>query len=146
MFANALVLRLKFNMAWKPNLKEEKNIKHGTLIGKAKAKFEATFREENLINKVQDKHGVFGWEFDSCFLVAKSYIYGNIVSAHLKLTTYASHIGKKLVMYIDDQDKFYEFNPDNILTEGKQNLRGDIPMINFNISLGKNKEAIKDGT
>lgn len=122
---------------WEPNLNNTSETKHGNIIGKAKAKFQQLFPEQTLINKVQDKHGIFAWEFTECFLVAKGYIYGNIVSTHLKLTTYAASLGKKLVMYIDDCDKFYEFDPDEAMKEGRQNTRGDVLMLNFPINLGK---------
>lgn len=73
-------------------------------------------------------------------LVAKSYIYGNIVSCHLRAVAVAMNTNSKLLMYIEQENnKFYCFNPEEIINENNHEINERVgeKMINFNIKLGE---------
>ena len=81
---------------------------------------------------------VIGFETEDYVLCAKDYIWGNIVSCHRGLLYRAGENKKKLMMYIQKNDKFYVFSPKECVLSGKENKRRGIVMVNFLISLGEN--------
>jgi len=83
-----------------------------------------------------DEHGTFAIITNRHVVVAKSYIYGNIVSCHKRAVYSALNQNKKLLMYILESNKFYEFEPVEILQNSTENMRGDVKMLNFGIRLG----------
>jgi hypothetical protein len=121
---------------WKPNMANAPVNATGEYLNRARY---LIGRHRNLdpINAIHDRHGTFAYEYPAFFLVAKGYIYGDIVSCHLKLVTYAQATGKKIVMFIAENEWFYEFDPDEIQKCGAVNVRGDQEMLNFTIRKGK---------
>jgi hypothetical protein len=90
---------------------------------------------------LSDTFGVFGYIFNRVVLVARSYVFGNIVSCHARAVASAKNQGKPLVMYIEEPDVFYEFNPDDILDNHVVNYRGGQKFLNFNIRSGRRFEC-----
>lgn len=86
---------------------------------------------------LNDSNGKFAYRLKDGILTARQYIYGNIVSAHKRAVISALNNKVPLIMYISNQDKFYQFNPETLLKESEENIRGDEIMLNFNIKLGK---------
>lgn len=89
------------------------------------------------MNVMVDDNGLFAYRMDKCILVAKAYVYGNVVSAHKEAINSALNNGIPLVMYIGETKAFYEFKPKEILSTGKLNMKGSAIMVNFAIHLGK---------
>ena len=87
-----------------------------------------------------DEHGTFAIITNRHVVVAKSYIYGNIVSCHKRAVYSALNQNKKLLMYILDVNRFYEFEPNEIIETAVENIRGGVKMLNFDIRLGKRLE------
>jgi len=136
-------------MSWKPNLSDvEESKAKGYLLKKATEeaifKFMLRFRgyktdstgriycaflEDSSIDPKPNKY----------ILVAKSYIYGDIVSCHLRAVIMAMNTNAKLIMYIDKGNNFYEFDPDEIMKEGNHELNERVgeKMANFKVKLGK---------
>lgn len=97
----------------------------------------------------RDIKGTFAYVYPNFFLVAKGYIWKGTVSIHKKLINealeniYNRKIDRKIVMYIDATDSFYEFDPCKILQYYRENgnieienTRGIDPtqkMVNFEI-------------
>jgi len=112
----------------------------GVLILKAREKCVLRLNK-NLSRTFKDEtKKVIGYGNEEFILVAKNYIYGNIVSCHKELLNIAKKEGIFLLMYINTNDKFYKFDPDECLSQSEDNFRGGIVMSNFKINLGKNFE------
>ena len=94
--------------------------------------------------KLSDEDGLFGIVTDKGVLVAKRYVYGDIVSCHQRAVFSALNQKKDLIMYIKDEDKFYKFNPITILIYSETNKRGNSIMRNFNIGFGKRFNTLHD--
>jgi len=124
---------------WQPNLKEAPQ-KNGskTLLWQAFQKIQPA----ELMDRLKDDHGIFALNLDKGVLVAKKEPYGYIVSAHMRAVVSAFNQKKNLIMYIGSQDKFYEFNPNEIMEKSENNIRGGEVMMNFNIKLGKRREVL----
>jgi hypothetical protein len=92
-----------------------------------------------ILHMLSDNYGVFGYCTKFGVLVARSYIYGFVVSCHTRCLYSAMSFKVPLLMYIDKIDKFYAFSPREILedSESFRNVRGDSEMINFSIRCGK---------
>lgn len=111
---------------------------HGTILKRARIKLlkiDGNFleRKDYILS---DGHGVFGYIFNTVVLVARSYVFGDMVSAHARAVASAKNQGKPLLMYIEEPDVFYEFNPDEIMKHHTVNHRGGEKFLNFNIRLG----------
>jgi hypothetical protein len=98
----------------------------------------------------RDKIGIICLEYPSFILVARRYVYQGIVSVHRTIINYARDNWKKIVMYVDETNSFFVFDPDEILAESTQNKRGPSEseiMENFSFDLGvklsENKEETK---
>ena len=104
-------------------------------VGKVIKDFNAVVEGELI-----DEHGTFAIITNKWVLVAKSYIYGNIVSCHKRAVYSALNQNKKLLMYILDVNRFYEFEPNEIIETAVENIRGGVKMLNFDIRLGKRLE------
>ena len=89
------------------------------------------------ISAIYDDHGLIGLEYNDFIMVAKKYIYGWVVSAHETTIKRASREGKTIIMFIGDDDKYYEFMPNVILDKSTKNIRGGITMLNWDVKLGK---------
>ena len=110
------------------------------LLKKAVRKLKAEHPKEVL----KDSHGIYGYRFGHYVLLAKGYIYGNVVSIHRKALGIALTNSIPIVMYIEDADAFYKFDPQDILKETSSeddNLKGQEIMRNFSIKLGKRFEV-----
>jgi len=122
---------------WKPNLSNTIRIDApGSLLQLAAEKFAVRYNEY-IIKPIKDAHGQIAYLTANCVLCAKSYIFGSIVSCHEALCDLAIELNKELVMYIDKNNAFYQFDPFEVLLEGQINQRGGFNMINFSIKLGK---------
>jgi hypothetical protein len=88
---------------------------------------------------LSDKSGHIGIECQNFILVAKNYPYGDIVSVHKRIWNKQ----KKIIMYIDDSNKFYVFEPKEI-KDTQENKRGEVTMVNFSIRNGLNIEKISE--
>jgi len=92
---------------------------------------------------ISDSYGVFAVNLEEFILVAKGYVMRvNIVSCHKRAVYFALKQKKYLLMYIRDEKKFYEFSPKKIIENSWENWKGTVPMLNFNINLGKPKKVI----
>jgi hypothetical protein len=87
---------------------------------------------------VDEKKLIYGFNFPEYILVAKDYIYGYIVSCHSQAVGIAMNQQKPLIMYLDEDEKFYEFSAEDIINNHDKNIKGGIVMMNFDIHLGKN--------
>ncbi len=120
-------------MSWEPDVNTGDNIpKGGKLLEEARASL-----GDVIIETLSDDNGVFGYVTNNCVLVAKNYIWGNLVSAHKKAVISSINTNKKLVMYIGRNKAFYSFEPHEILNNSEENTRLGSVMLNFNIRLGK---------
>jgi len=113
----------------------------GNLLNKVFYKLGLKYLEDD--EKLKDKYGVFAYNLKNFVVVAKRYIYGNIVSCHKRAVVSAMNQKKPLIMYIDQVDKFYQFDPKEIFENSKENLKGGEKMLNFDIRLGKHIEIGK---
>ena len=119
-------------MAWQADLRNvaQSEPTGGLLV-------EALMRsKERPVERLRDDGGVFAYRTSKSVLVARAYIYGNIVSCHKKALTIAANNKLPLRMYIADSKRFYDFDPLGILEVGKDNWKGGALMTNFNIVLG----------
>jgi len=124
---------------WKPNLEDISSSfdRRGLLLRKAIKKI-VDEHNENLKKGLKDKtRKVWGYVTDKYVVVAKRYIYGNIVSCHAEACFLAFNLKKKIVMYIEDMDKFYVFDPVEVIFNSERNYRRGILMFNFDIKLGR---------
>jgi len=136
-------------MSWKPNLSDvEQSQVKGNLLKKATE--EAIFKlmlkfKEFKTDSTQRKYcaaledSSVDPKAKEYILVARSYIYGNIVSCHLRAVVLAMNHNAKLLMYIDKGNNFYEFDPNEIMKEKNHELNERVgeKMANFDIKLGK---------
>jgi hypothetical protein len=90
-----------------------------------------------IIDRLADSKGVFAFNLTNCVLVAKDYIYGNMVSAHKRAIVSAYNQEKPLIMFIGQDNHFYKFSPAVVLQNSRPNERWGEVMLNFDISLGK---------
>ena len=94
------------------------------------------------IGTKRDNKGIVTLEYPDFLLVAKKYLWhGYMISIHETVIKYAIRKHKKIVIYIEENDWFYELDPERILNddETKPNIRGrdsSQRMMNFNIRLG----------
>jgi len=87
---------------------------------------------------LSDQKGVFCVEYPKFFLTANGYAYhGNIVSSQKEIIHRAKICKKDLVVYVDEDHTFYIFNPEDIINDHWENMRGYLLMYNWNITLGK---------
>lgn len=126
-------------MSWKPNLSDEEYSidSKGTLLEQA-IKKAVDEHKVIVINSLKDKtRKRWGFVTDKCILVARGYIYGDIISVHAESCALALNQKKPVVVYIQDVDKFYAFDPAEIIDNSETNYRRGIAMMNFSIRLGK---------
>jgi hypothetical protein len=92
--------------------------------------------DKRVLSVFRDEIGMVAFEVDDYIVVAKSYVYGWIVSAHKNAVLEAQNRKKRLLMYIKRADKFYFFRPEEIIDNGRINRRGGSEMLNFDIRIG----------
>lgn len=135
---------------WKNNLSNA-DLTFGTrsILSEALEVLEKSLGTRLAVISVSDRVGRIGYEVGSAYLVAKKSHYGDIVSVHRTIWQKAKRRGWPIIMYIQSVGYFYRFNPTDIKTT-TVNLRGNTPMINFDIREGTNimgspeeKERIK---
>lgn len=119
--------------SWKPNLKDT-GINPGT--GELVREMIITLKAFNC-KKLIDENGIFALDLERGIFTARRYIWGNLVSTHLRAIVSAINQSKPLIMYIQSVNKFYEFNPKELLEEGEENKKGNARFLNFKISKGK---------
>ena len=118
---------------WNPNLGTvDQPRPDGEILSKAVDKFIGTIQQ-----KLADEHGTFGYITDRGILVAKKYIYGNIVSAHKFAVYSAMNNELPLIMFIKNVDKYYKFEPREIIANSDENEKGGAKMLNWEIGLGE---------
>lgn len=87
----------------------------------------------------KDKIGIICLEYPSFVLVARRYVFQGIVSVHRTIINYTKDNFKKIVMYVDEENGFFVFDPAQILKESTPNTRGYSEseiMENFSFDLG----------
>ena len=89
-----------------------------------------------VLKEFRDDVGRIGFSVDNFIVSAKKSTYGYIVSTHKSLVELAKQQNKKILMYIGENDAFYEFDPDEIIKTGAINRRGHEEMWNFDIKMG----------
>lgn len=118
---------------WKPDLSPTTTNKGKFgLLGLASAKINCTIEDT-----LEDDTGKFALITNKGVLVAKRYVWGKLVSCHKQAVWSAFNLNKKLIMYIADVDKFYKFDPTEVIENSQENLKGESVMYNFEIKLGK---------
>lgn len=93
--------------------------------------------------------GVFSIEYTRFFLNANAYkFHGTTVSIQKNLVKKAAEIKKGIVVYVAEDNKFYEFDPQKILENSWENIRIDPrirtpdnkpyghAMLNWNVDIG----------
>lgn len=125
---------------WKPRSVGTQPFKKGT--GNLLSKVKKILESENvkIVNNLKDSNGLVGFETKHFIVVAKGYIYGNIVSSHKTIVSIADEKEKDIAMYIGDNDCFYIFKTVDILRNGFENERkgrNKIKMLNWDIRYGK---------
>ena len=90
------------------------------------------------LRTLEDEQGIFCIEYPKFYLTANSYLYKKHIISNQKEIIYRCKTHKKkLVVYIGESDKFYIFNPEDILMQHWENQRGYLTMYNWNVNLGK---------
>lgn len=119
---------------WTPDKRDYSNRKgSGELLSKA-----LKLARKRAMRSLRDDKGIYAYELRNTFLVAKKELYGNIVSIHYSLLKRAWDKEKQIVMYIESENTFYNFDPQEILDQKLFNNHKDgEEMINFNIKLGR---------
>jgi hypothetical protein len=97
-----------------------------------------------VLNEFRDEVGRFGFEIENFLVCAKKSPYGYIVSTHRTLVELAIQKYKKILMYLGENDAFYEVDPKEIIKTGTINKRGHEEFWNFDIKLGKRFEIKKE--
>jgi hypothetical protein len=103
--------------------------------------FKAADRIDTAVLRTRrDKIGIICLEYPSFVLVARRYIFHGVVSVHRTIINYAKESGKKIVMFVDEENGFFVFDSmDKILAVSTPNKRGysdcDI-MENFPVNIG----------
>lgn len=132
-------------MSWTPNLSDVNSTTNsgGILIIKARNEFAKRINPKSF-TPIRDDRGLIAFETDHHILCAKKAPYGFIVSCHKMLLERAMLTKKQLVMFIEQSDNFYEFDPQRCSNEGTINLRAGQEFTNFDIRWGKNLEKTKE--
>jgi len=132
---------------WIAKIEDVDDITHsgGALIVKA-GKLCKDRLGKNITKSLKDNVGIMGWLTYDSIVVAKKYVYGWIVSCHKGVVELAQEKDLSLLMYIEKSDTFYQFDPDEIIKQNTINYRGKIPMMNFDVRLGKNIEKNEEET
>lgn len=112
------------------------NKSHKGLLFKAKRKL-----NKLIIRDFKDDVGRIGFEIDRYIVCSRSKPYGFIVSTNKSLVEQAKRINKKILMYIGQNDAFYEFDPAEIMKTGLIVRRGHEEMWNYDIKLGRRVEG-----
>ena len=129
---------------WKNKLENKKFKKsRGGLLDEAiRVYFGLKRRLENIpdivdTSWVRDVYGTIGLDSKEFIVVAKKYVYGDMVSVHKIIWDRAILRGKKILMYIKKNGYFYLFSPEKI-KKTIFNKRGNTMMVNFGIRNGIN--------
>lgn len=108
----------------------------GPLLYKA-----AKMLKEPPLRTRRDRFGIICLEYNKYVLVARRYIYRDIVSIHSTIVNYCKSCEKFIVMYIDSVDEFYLLYTDDIIDNLiAVNNRGgyeEQSMMNIPIKIGK---------
>ena len=124
-------------MAWKPNLDNVvQRIPEGNLLRKASRK--VYFKTGHFPSfRYYDEHGGYALRYPNFILCAKKEIYGNVVSCHRQIVFDGIERKLPIMMWIDDSNDFYAFDPNEVLKTGEINEKGKSTMLNFSVKLGK---------
>lgn len=123
-------------MSWTPNLENVpqpipmKNIlKHAaTILARHHL---VSFPQERL----EDSHGLYGLRYHHFILLAKDYVYGDIISVHKEAMIKAMQHEVKLLIYLASSNSFYTFKPEDILKNNEgENRKGRATMLNISFS------------
>lgn len=90
------------------------------------------------IKILQDKKGAFSVEYPKFFLTANSYAYkGFIVSNQIEIINRAKIHNKDLLLYVGEFNKFYIFDPEEVIENSYENRHGYLTMLNWDFKIGK---------
>ena len=126
-------------MTWNPN-KADVKLKRGKgLLQEALENYKGVVKQI-----LKDSNGKYGYDMMDCYLAAKPYIYGYVVSVHKDLFDAAMKEKKPIVLYIGKTKVYYKFNPKDIGNSDTTffNRRDEVDMINFSIKLGERYERV----
>jgi hypothetical protein len=85
---------------------------------------------------LKDGHGTWGFRYGQFILLARKYVYGNIISVHKTAIAKAIEYAIPIVIYLADSRTFYKIDPETIIKEKlAENMKGQALMVNFNIGL-----------
>lgn len=128
-------------MSWLPDLSNvSQRVPNKGLLKKAMIRLGLSFPR----GKLSDSHGTYAYRFGHLLLVAKDYVYGDIVSVHKQAVAVAIEYHIPIWMYMGD-GKTYEFDPEEIMrstTRADENSKGSALMLNFSIKLGKRVSSV----
>jgi len=120
-------------MTWNPDLSDTDEVRRsGNILSQA-----LELLNTSSYSRMSDSFGTFAYDTEQGILVAKSYIYGNIVSAHKRAVIQAHEKAKPLLMFIASVNKIYSFDPVRVIQNSEENRRGASVMLNWNIRLGR---------
>lgn len=88
-----------------------------------------------VLRELRDEVGRFGFETEKFIVCAKKSSYGYIISTHKTLVEKAIRVNKKILMYLGENDAFYEIDPNEIIKTGTINRRGHEEFWNFDIKI-----------
>jgi len=84
------------------------------------------------LRALQDPKGIFCIEYPKFYLTANAYLFrGTTISNQKEIIYRAKKHKKKLVVYVGTTEKFYIFDPDDILMNSWENKRGYLTMGSF---------------
>jgi len=125
---------------WRPNLKSTpvKKGKEGLLDIAFEGLRDMTGDKAKEIKKLKDENGRYGIETQNHILCAKKEPYGNIISVDQKAVKRAFRESKKILIYIQKNKSYYEYDPEEIMKESEINEREKSKMMNFRLNMGRN--------
>lgn len=87
---------------------------------------------------LNDGNGMYAVVGKHEIVVARDYIQSNgEVSAHREAVEKAAESGKSLLMYVDQDGDWYNFDPEDLISIGWTNQRKGVDMLNFPIREGQ---------
>lgn len=91
----------------------------------------------NPISVLADDYGVYGYEYRQFILVAKKAKMLDIVSVHRDAVLQAVKRKIPILMWLDEDRKFYIIDPYLIFENNVKNMKGDATMYNFGAAMLK---------
>lgn len=120
-----------YNKGWRPQTCDAPHHGLGDLLNKAVKKISTS-----KLNPIHDSGGLCAYEVDKGILVARRYVYGNIVSVANHLLHRAVSKGLWIFLYLDKNETVYKADPSVILENTDfENMKGLEKFNNFKVNL-----------